>query len=78
MSNKTKATAKEIEGKLESAYRELTGDTDHQIKGKAKQVQASAMNAVEDLKKSANAVKKKLSDSAGPVVDELSESTPCS
>ena len=50
MSNKIDATAKDAEGRLESAYGELTGDTGHQIKGKAKQVQASAMNAAEDLK----------------------------
>lgn len=51
MSNKSEATAKDAEGKLESAYGELTGDVGHQIKGKAKQVHASAMNVAEEIKK---------------------------
>ncbi len=72
MSNKSKASAKDAEGKLESAYGELTGDTGHQIKGKAKQVQASAMNATAELKEGAKAVKKKLSDAADQVADDLS------
>jgi uncharacterized protein YjbJ (UPF0337 family) len=72
MSNKSKATAKDAEGKLESAYGEITGDIGHQIKGKAKQVQASAMNAAEELKEGAKAAKKKLSDTADQVSDNLS------
>lgn len=72
MSNTSKANAKDAEGKLESAYGDLTGDTGHQIKGKAKQVQASAMNAAENLKEGAKAAKKKLSDAADQVVDDLS------
>ncbi len=62
MSNKSDAAAKDAEGKLESAYGELTGDPGHQIKGKAKQVQASAMNVAEDLKQGAKAVGKKIAD----------------
>lgn len=62
MSNKSDAAAKDAEGKLESAYGELTGEPGHQIKGKAKQVQASAMNAAEDLKQGAKAVGKKIAD----------------
>jgi uncharacterized protein YjbJ (UPF0337 family) len=65
MTNKMDAAAKDAEGKLESAYGELTGDTGHQIKGKAKQVQASAMNATEDLKQGAQSVGKKLADATG-------------
>ena len=56
MSNKADAKTKEVEGKLESAAGELTGDVGHQIKGKAKQVQASAMNAGENLKEGAQSV----------------------
>jgi uncharacterized protein YjbJ (UPF0337 family) len=63
MSNKADAAAKNVEGKLESAYGDLTGDTGHQIKGKAKQVQASAMNAAEDIKEGAKTVGKKIADS---------------
>jgi uncharacterized protein YjbJ (UPF0337 family) len=62
MTNKSDAAAKDAEGKLESAYGELTGDPGHQIKGKAKQVQASAMNAAEDLKQGAKSVGKKIAD----------------
>jgi uncharacterized protein YjbJ (UPF0337 family) len=62
MSNKLDAAAKDAEGKLESAYGDLTGDTGHQIKGKAKQVQASAMNAAEDIKEGARAAGKKIAD----------------
>ena len=50
MTNRLDARAKEAEGRLESAFGDLTGDTGHQIKGKAKQVQGAAMNAAEDLK----------------------------
>jgi uncharacterized protein YjbJ (UPF0337 family) len=72
MSNKAKATAKDVEGKLESTYGELTDDKGHQLKGKAKQVQASAMNAAEDIKETAKTMKKKASDAAGKVTDDLS------
>lgn len=65
MSNKLDAAAKDAEGKLESAYGELTGDTGHQIKGKAKQVQASAMNVAEDVKQGARATGKKIADATG-------------
>ncbi len=72
MSNKSKATAKDAEGKLESAYGELTGDLGHQVKGKAKQVQASAMHTTEDIKEGAKTVKRKLSNAADHVADDLS------
>lgn len=64
MDNKADAKAKQVEGKLESAYGELTGDTGHQIKGKAKQVQASAMNAAENLKEGTKSVAHKIGDAA--------------
>jgi uncharacterized protein YjbJ (UPF0337 family) len=72
MSNKAKATAKDVEGKLESAYGDLTDDKGHQLKGKVKQGQASAMNAAEDIKDAAKTMKKKIKDAAEPVSDELS------
>jgi len=62
MSNQAKAAAKDTEGKLEAAYGDLTGNTGRQIKGKGKQVQASAMNAGEDLKEGAKSVAKKVGD----------------
>ena len=61
MSDKLDAAAKDAEGKLESAY----GDTGHQIKGKAKQVQASAMNVAEDVKQGARSAGKKIADATG-------------
>ena len=63
MSNKLDASSKNVEGKLESAYGELTGDTGHQIKGKAKQVQGSAMNVAENVKEGAQSAGKKIADS---------------
>ncbi len=72
MTNKAKATAKDVEGKLESAYGELTDDIGHQLKGKAKQVEASAINAAEDIKEAAKTTKKKLSDAADQAAEELS------
>jgi uncharacterized protein YjbJ (UPF0337 family) len=72
MSNKADAKAKVAEGKLESAYGDATGDTGHQIKGKAKQVQGSAMNAAEDLKQGAKSVAKKVGGAAGKVEADLS------
>jgi uncharacterized protein YjbJ (UPF0337 family) len=72
MSNKVNAAAKDAEGKLQSAYGEITGDPGQQIKGKAKQVQASAMNAAEDLKQGAKSVAKKVGDAAGKVENDLS------
>lgn len=51
--NKAKATAKDAEEKAESS------DGNIQTKGKAKQVQTSAMNASEDLKEGAKSAAKK-------------------
>jgi uncharacterized protein YjbJ (UPF0337 family) len=65
MSSKVDAAAKDAEGKLESAYGDLTGDKGHQVKGKAKQVQASAMNVAEDVKESARSAGKKIADATG-------------
>ncbi len=50
-----KATAKNIEGKVQEALGELTGDAKVQAEGKAKQVEASLRHTVEDVK---DAVKK--------------------
>lgn len=71
MSNKMNAKAKEAEAKLESAYGEITGDTGHQVKGKAKQVQASAMNAAEAVKDGTKAVARKASDATDKLADKI-------
>jgi uncharacterized protein YjbJ (UPF0337 family) len=72
MSNKVDAAAKDAEGRLESAMGDITGDTGHQIKGKVKQIQASAMNVAEDLKQAAQSVANKVSHAAESVADDLS------
>jgi uncharacterized protein YjbJ (UPF0337 family) len=74
MSNPADAKAKEVEGKLESAAGELTGDVGHQIKGKAKQVQASAMNAVENLKEGTKSVAHAISNAADNAADNFADS----
>ncbi len=45
-----KATAKNIEGKAQEAYGNVTGDVEHQVAGKAKQVESSVRHAKEDVK----------------------------
>lgn len=53
---KINATAKNLEGKAQEALGNLTGDKEMELKGKAKQVQASAMNATDNLKDQAKGV----------------------
>jgi len=50
LKNKAKATAKNIEGKVQEGIGNLTGDTKNQAEGKAKQVEASIEHSVEDTK----------------------------
>ncbi len=50
LEDKMKATAKNIEGKLQEAVGEITGDPEQKIEGKEKQAEAQAMHAVENLK----------------------------
>jgi uncharacterized protein YjbJ (UPF0337 family) len=71
MSNRLDAQSKDAEGKLESAYGDLTGDTGHKVKGKAKQMQASAMNAAEDLKQGAKSVAQKVADAASDLAEKI-------
>ncbi|MEA5391219.1 CsbD family protein [Cyanobium gracile UHCC 0139] len=71
MSDKMSAKAKEAEGKMESAYGEITGDTGHQVKGKAKQVQASAMNAAEAVKDGTRDVARKASDATDKLANKI-------
>ena len=75
MSNPVDAKAKEVEGKLEVAAGELTGDVGHQIKGKAKQVQASAMNAVENLKEGTKSVANAIGNTADNIADSIADTT---
>jgi uncharacterized protein YjbJ (UPF0337 family) len=72
MSTKVDAAAKDAEGKMESALGDITGDKGHQIKGQAKQVQASVMNATEDLKEAAQSLAKKVTGSTEKNADDVS------
>jgi len=47
---RAKAAAKNIEGKAQDAMGNVTGDIQDQVEGKAKQVEANARNAKEDIK----------------------------
>jgi len=72
MANPENAATKDAEGRLESAYGDLTGDTGHQIKGKAKQMEASAMNLADDLKKGVQSAAEKVSGAAQKLSEDLS------
>ncbi|MCY7322036.1 MAG: CsbD family protein [Phormidesmis sp. CAN_BIN36] len=54
--DKAKATAKNIEGKVQEAVGELTGDPETQAEGKAKQVEAAVRHTVEDVKDEAKKI----------------------
>jgi uncharacterized protein YjbJ (UPF0337 family) len=55
LENRAKATAKNVEGKVQEAVGDMTGDTKNQAEGKAKQGEAKVRHAAEDVK---NEVKK--------------------
>ncbi len=48
--DRVKATAKNIEGKVQAAVGEITGDPKDKAEGDAKQAQAEATHAREDVK----------------------------
>jgi uncharacterized protein YjbJ (UPF0337 family) len=50
LENRAAATAKNIEGKIQEAASEITGDPKDKIEGQLKQEQAAAMHAKEDMK----------------------------
>lgn len=72
MSKDIKATAKNAEGKLQSAMGELTGDNSMKVKGEVKQGQAAAMSTTSDLKRGAQKAARKLSDATDRAADKLS------
>ncbi|MFE4107226.1 CsbD family protein [Almyronema epifaneia] len=55
--DRMKATAKNVEGKVQEAAGEVTGDPQDKAAGKSKQVEAQAQHAKEDVKDN---LKKKL------------------
>ena len=50
LQEKAKATAKNIEGKVQEAVGNITGDPQDQAEGKAKQAEAKVRHTVEDMK----------------------------
>lgn len=50
LEEKAKAAGKNIEGKAQEALGNVTGDAGDQVEGKAKQAEATARNAKEDVK----------------------------
>jgi uncharacterized protein YjbJ (UPF0337 family) len=50
LKEKAQATAKNIEGKLQEAAGNITGDPQDQAEGKAKQAEAKVRHTVEDMK----------------------------
>jgi uncharacterized protein YjbJ (UPF0337 family) len=48
--NRVKATAKNVEGKIQEAMGEVTGDPEQEAAGKAKQAEAKVRHGVEDVK----------------------------
>ncbi len=50
LKDRAKATAKNIEGKIQEAVGDLTGDPKAQAEGQAKQVDAGVRHTVEDVK----------------------------
>lgn len=72
MAQKMDAKAKETEGKVQSAYGEITGKPSEQIKGKVKQVQGSAKGTQQEIKQGAKSMADKVSDAAGNLADKLS------
>jgi uncharacterized protein YjbJ (UPF0337 family) len=52
LEDKAKAAAKNVEGKAQEAWGEVTGDPADKAAGKAKQAEAETRNTVEDVKDS--------------------------
>ncbi|OYQ62539.1 CsbD family protein [Pseudanabaena sp. SR411] len=50
LEDRAKATAKNVEGKVQEAVGDLTGNTKNQVEGKAKQAEAKVRHAAEDVK----------------------------
>ena len=50
LEDRAKATAKNIEGKVQEAVGNVTGDPQAQAEGQAKQAEASGRHTVEDVK----------------------------
>lgn len=73
LEDQIKANSKKLEGKLEAAAGDLTGDQELKAKGEAKQVQGAAMEAVGNLKDKAKGVVDSLKDAANSALDSVKE-----
>lgn len=56
LEDKVKAVAKNVEGKIQEAVGEVTGNPQDKVEGKAKQAEAEARNAVENVKDKAKEI----------------------
>ncbi len=56
LEDKVKAAAKNIEGKLQEAVGEVTGNPKDKAEGKAKQAEAEVRNGVENVKDKAKEI----------------------
>ncbi|MEG4944101.1 CsbD family protein [Microcoleus sp. F4-D5] len=65
--DRAKAIGKNLEGKAQEIFGNITGNKKDQVEGKAKQAEAAARHAAEDAK---NAVKN-LTDQAKKSIDKL-------
>ncbi|BAQ61280.1 hypothetical protein GM3708_1686 [Geminocystis sp. NIES-3708] len=50
LEDKVKATAKNIEGKIQETYGDVIGDPKNQAEGKAKQTEAKVKHTIENVK----------------------------
>jgi len=67
--DRIKAAAKDVEGKLQSAAGEVTGDEQTKLEGDAKQIQADAMHAAAELKEKAQTLVDKLKHAATDAIN---------
>jgi uncharacterized protein YjbJ (UPF0337 family) len=56
LKDRAKATAKNVEGKLQEVVGDITGDPQAQAEGKEKQAEAKVRHTVEDVKDEAKKV----------------------
>jgi uncharacterized protein YjbJ (UPF0337 family) len=73
MEDKVKATAKKMEGKLEAAAGELTGDQEMKLRGEAKQVKGAAMDAAGQVKDKAKGVVDNLKNATNDALDNVKD-----
>lgn len=57
LEDRIKATAKNIEGKIQQVVGDITGNRQDQVKGKAKQAEAQVRHVVENVKDKLEEVK---------------------